>query len=238
MSEHVYARLSGHGLTVTPVASFIARVGEEEALDIALPSGRFARIEPDAEGYVSRVNQSTTRSLSEVADITSGGKFPAWRVETGIFCSRIPRGFSVVTVDLESSQCPFEFRKDPQHLLFFQLPPPGMSVGEMIQKSDEVLSSDEAGNEITVRYEVAEGVFRQRRKLRHLGGLTVCLTAQGPDEDFAPASDALDEIYSSIVVPDIGVHHAAGMLESPPWYRCIWRSIRRKLPGFFGSDRP
>jgi len=87
MTQHVYARLAGHGLAIVPKTPF--HFERLTTSDVPLRVGH-----GDATGVLSAYSQAA-HELSTVADVEAGPMHEYWAIETSAFRSIWPIGYVV-----------------------------------------------------------------------------------------------------------------------------------------------
>lgn len=144
MPQHVYARVSGFGLTVIPFAPFqMIRSDEvDHALDIQHSQQQhrlFARVIPDGDGrYKSQIGQAT-ESLYDVADIAPGPHSTDWVIETSVATCRWPAGYELCSNNFPDDPGPFDLIGPYQELIYTQQPRRMPDVKDMCAPGQTVL---------------------------------------------------------------------------------------------------
>ena len=131
MGTHVFARLSGHGLTLIPLNPYrFERTGGGAADPVRLthwlPDGeRAVTVTPrpmPRPGAPQVACAPGTASLDEVGGLQEGPWLDHWRIETALFTLAWPAGLSVVSAKDDSRPPAFELHAEQGAFMFFQGP--------------------------------------------------------------------------------------------------------------------
>jgi hypothetical protein len=188
MAQHVYARLSGFGWTLVPLAPYVI----ERLYD--RPNAVLVRHEsPDGlreallvfGGNLPDVELGEgTQALAEVLDLQEGPHLDHWRVETTVFTCRWPEGFTLASP--ASPGTPFELHGPDGALVYVQGPirvdrlPP---LTEMVGPGQSVRCHGRTarGGWVELEYEHQGQPWRQtHRAMEDASGYALVVSAQAP----------------------------------------------------------
>jgi hypothetical protein len=206
MAQHVYARLSGCGWTLVPLAPYaIDRVHDR-------PNGVRVRHEsPDGlreallvfGGNLPDVELGKgTQALEAVLDLQEGPHLDHWRVETTVFICRWPEGFALTSP--ASPGTPFELHGPDGALVYVQGPvrvdrlPP---LNEMVGPGQSVrrYGRTARGGWVELEYEHEGERWRQtHRVLEDTSGYALVVSAQAPVGAAGLAEAAAEEVAASL----------------------------------------
>ena len=205
MTGHVFARLAGFGLTVTPFAPFRMRYAEEpaDAIDIEYDSaeGRlFARLIPDNGGYKSKIDQNT-KSLYDVVDVDPGPDWGYWRIETTVFTCGWPAELALCS-NSDAVPSPFDLVGDHGELVYVQHPSRVPDVADMCAPNQTVLNMERGSDAdwIELEYEHGGAVWRQRHVVVEREGRRLAVTMQSPLDYSAEAATAAHQVARSLAL--------------------------------------
>jgi hypothetical protein len=207
MAQHVYARLSGLGWTLVPLAPFLIErpagrpwplvathegPGEVKRAILSFPANNLPDFE-FAEG---------TTSLGDVLDISQGPDLDHWRVETSVFTCRWPDGFALASAP--SPGPPFDLHGPGGSLVFVQGPfgltrlPP---IDRMVGPEQTVFRSGSSprGGWVELGYEHGGVPWRQTHRVVEDGrGFALVVTSQAPEQWARPVEQAAEVVAASL----------------------------------------
>jgi hypothetical protein len=178
MGGHVYARISGHGLTIIPRVPFrYERLADGLRLAHESPQG-LRSVLLDRRGNVTL--EGATAALEEVADVVDGPALADWRIESSTFTASWPEGFALYS---RSKSPGYELVGDGGTLVFPQGPlegplPPDerfAAPGQRIVATGVFADSIRA---IELAYEHEGQEWTQRHYFVPFGRRTIIVTAQ------------------------------------------------------------
>jgi hypothetical protein len=198
---HVFARLSGFGLVVTPHPRYrLERVAgsPETVLRVATTAAESA----DASDVVDLSAVARGEASSERIDVAPGRPGPGWRVETGVFTCAWPDGFAL-SHDPDGLS-PFLLLGERDAMIWVSGPVTEERVRPIEKlaapgQTIRAVAGAEGAERIDVEYEAEAEAWWQRRYAIAWGeGRALVLTAQARRADEAPVRDAIDLIERSL----------------------------------------
>jgi hypothetical protein len=206
MAPHVYARLSGFGWTLLPLAPFwFERVPGRPRSVLARhesPAGpRQATVSLDGVRPAAELVPGTT-DLAEVLDLLEGPGLDRWRVETTVFTCLWPEGFALASAS--SPGPPFDLHGPGESLVFVQgplavarLPPLAGVAGQTVRRQGR----SSLGDWVELEYQHGGLPWRQTHRVVEDGqGYALVVSAQSP-EAWAGLTDAAAEEVASSLAP-------------------------------------
>jgi hypothetical protein len=225
VGTHVFARLSGHGLTLIPLSPYrFERAGSGAAAAVRLThevpgAMRAVTVTPrpmPRPGPPQVACAPGTPSLDEVGGLQEGPWLDHWRIETALFTLAWPDGLALQSARDDSRPPAFELHGEQGAFMFFQGPlsePALPPLQRMAGLGQRVAGTGEGPGyrwvELHYRHEGRDWV--QRHALIALRpGQTLVLTAQAPAEVAARTMALMEEVARSVQpggpVPAGGCH--------------------------------
>lgn len=204
MTQHVFARIAGFGLIVTPHAPFRVRHADESAAAIdvehdSLKGRRFARVIPENGSYECKIDR-VTESLSDVLEIQPGPDTDDWRIETSIFTCCWPHGYLLCSNDYPNDPGPFDLVGVHDELIYIQKPKVMPDIEEMCGPDQTIVNTgrDADSGWIELEYD-HEGVsWRQRHEVVTLPGCRFVVTMQSPSQFAGEAVATAQQVAQSL----------------------------------------
>jgi hypothetical protein len=206
VATHVFARLSGHGLTLIPINPYRFERAAGEAVVLtrsALDGARSVTVTP-TEGEPQLACAPGTASLDEVGGLQDGPRLDHWRIETALFTLAWPAGLALVSAKDDRRPPAFELHGEGGGFMFFQGPfseqklPPlerMAGLGQSVARTGE--GPRHRWVELTYRHEGRPWV--QRHALIALRpGHTLVLSAQAPAEVAERLMAQMEEVARSV----------------------------------------
>ncbi len=222
MSQHVYARLTGFGWTLLPLAPFrFERVDGRERTVLAIhdpgDGPRRATINLGGAKPIVHLGERTS-DLGEVLDLIPGGGCDHWRIETTVFTARWPSGFALASPPGPGMPSPFDLLGPDGALIYVQGPLPRRDLRglDRIAAPDQVIRRHgrSAGRSwwppgwavrhpgwswVELEYRHEGSPWRQVYRLADLGGGYACVVTKQAPEQWAEWTDqAAEEVAASI----------------------------------------
>ena len=213
MGTHVFARLSGHGLTLIPLHPYRferATAGAAGAVRLRHDASDGARVVTVTPRPLPRPGPPRvacapgTASVDEVGGLQEGPWLDHWRIETALFTVAWPEGLALQSAKDDSRPPGFELHGEQGAFMFFQGPlsderlPP---LPRMAGLGQRVVATGEGPRhrwvELAYRHEGRDWV--QRHALIALRpGSTLVLSAQAPAEVAARTMALMEEVAGSV----------------------------------------
>jgi hypothetical protein len=206
VATHVFARLSGHGLTLIPINPYrFERAGADAVvLTRSGPEGTRAVTVTPTGGEPQVQCAPGTASLDEVGGLQEGPRLDHWRIETALFTLAWPAGLALVSAKDDRRPPAFELHGPAGSFMFFQGPfaeqklPPlerMAGLGQSVARTGE--GARHRWVELTYRHEGRPWV--QRHALIALRpGHTLVLSAQAPAEVAEQVMAQMEEVARSV----------------------------------------
>jgi len=213
VGTHVFARLSGHGLTLIPLSPYrFERAGGSAAdavrLTHAVPEGtRAVTVTPrpmPRPGAPRVACAPGTASLEEVGGLQEGPWLDHWRIETALFTLAWPEGLALQSARDDHRPPAFELHGEQGALMFFQGPfgaeklPP---LARMAGLGQRVVATGEGPRHrwVELHYRHEGRAWVQRHALIDLRpGSTLVLSAQAPEEAARRTMAQMEEVARSV----------------------------------------
>lgn len=213
MGTHVFARISGHGLTLIPLSPYrFERTGGSAADAVRLtrqvPGGeRAVTVTPrplPRPGAPQVACAPGTGSLEEVGGLQEGPWLKQWRIETALFTLAWPEGLALQSARDDSRPPAFELHGEQGAFMFFQGPFSEQrlpALQRMAGLGQRVVATGEGPRhrwvELAYRHEGRDWV--QRHALIELRpGSTLVLSAQAPAEVAERTMALMEEAARSV----------------------------------------
>jgi len=197
-THHVYAWVSGYGLTVIPHGPYRMRFGSygDNVLEIEHGS-LYARITAEGGGYTSQIADGTA-SLYDVVHIESGPEDTRWMIETTPYRCLLPADYWLCSTGNDISL--FNLVGPHEALIFFQspkrMPPVAELVGEGQTVEDMELDGEVGWIELSYTH---DGVpHRQRHTVLRRRPGNLALTVQAPADHFDDARRTMETVAGSL----------------------------------------
>jgi hypothetical protein len=188
MSQHVYARLAGHGWILLPLAPFeFERVPTKPlAVDVSHEGEdgpRNARIDCETDPPIIDLGPATL-ALAEVLDVLPGPELDEWYIETSAYVCPWPEGFSFISSGAPDPAV-FYLTGPDRSLVFVQgpfpvgrVPAPDAMVGpgQVLLRKGQTTS----GTWVEIGYTYEGQPWRQWHRVVARGDSALVVTAQGP----------------------------------------------------------
>lgn len=217
MSQHVYIRLHGYSLVVTPRAPYqILRTRDAGELtagaaDIDVEyftqdKTLFARLIPDLSGgYRSKIDQ-VTPSIYDVFDVEAGSQTGDWEIETSVYACGWPAGYSIVSNHFPRDPGPFDLKGPGGELIYFQTPAQAPDVTKLQAPGQQIVRLDRtpAANSIVLGYQMDGESWRLCHMVFKAVHRDVVCTAQSPAASSEACFDVCRQLATSFrwIPPD------------------------------------
>jgi len=188
-ATHVFARVAGYGLVVTPYAPYRLRCGPcgDNVLEVEHGT-RYARITAGKGGYTGRIAEGTG-SLFEVVDIQAGPDAADWMIETTGYRCLLPKDYWLCSTS--STVSLFDLFGPRDELLYFQSPHRLPPVSELVAPGQKVEDAGVDGDVgwIELSYSHDGVAYRQRHDVLARQPGNLALTVQAPAAAFESARE-------------------------------------------------
>lgn len=201
MSQHVYARLSGFGWTVLPLAPFrFERVPHQPKVILvehqSAEGPRRAKLDFERGLPAVKLADGTDR-LEDILELLEGPDVDHWKIETSVYSVRWPEGFVIRS----TAEPPgFDLAGPSGTLIFLQGPfdrqnlPP---LAEMVGPEQSIYRL--GTNWIELAYEYEGEHWRQTHRVVDYGSDAVVVTSQAPESWDVLVSSVADRVAESLL---------------------------------------
>lgn len=190
--NHVFTRVCGFGLTVTPFAPYRIAQGAAGPMSLDIPyfasEGEiFARVLADGDGgYTSKIDQNT-RSLYDVVEITWHESSAPWRIETSVFWCDWPDSYDLISTRFPEEATIVDLTGANGEGLYIQSAQQTPVLNTMVAPGQRVINVDEAAAVIDLQYWHAWRVWHQRHHIVPFPVHPLVVSVQAPRQHFRQA---------------------------------------------------
>ena len=210
MTNHIYIRISGFGLSLLPFTPFRAGRSEEAptSLDIihfASTGEKFARVIPDGSGgFTSKLDQNTP-SLYDVVEISAGTALPKWTLETSEFTCDWPADYEIASTSFPRESTIIDLIGSNQQQIFIQSAQKVPALRRMPARGQRIQSLDEATGSIELHYTHQDDPWYQRHQIVRFGSGALIVSCQAPEPLASSTGAAAGSVAESIIfTPELG----------------------------------
>lgn len=213
MAQHVYARLSGFGWILLPLAPFQLQGSSDKPRRIlarhdSLQGPRQAAVTLEGNSPTVELGKDTA-ALEEVLDMMEGPDLDHWRIETSVYTCGWPAGFTL-TSNNESARPAF-FLKGPDAALLFVQGPFAItrlpSLSDMVGPGQKLRRQGRSarGGWVELEYQHENRPWLQTHRLiEDVQEEVFVVTAQTPETGASLTDTAAEEIVRSFALYEDG----------------------------------